>query len=165
MKSGKEETIDTDAGIVAAARKFRDRRALRTVIDVGTGSGCIGITLKLALPDIHVIATDISRDALNVAEKNAKRLGAEISFRSGSLLAPLADLTEPFLVVSNPPYIPQSRKLDADVAEFEPASALYGGPNGDETIRTLMDQCAKHPHCAGIALECEKNQLFEPGKG
>jgi release factor glutamine methyltransferase len=109
------------------------------VVDVGTGSGCLAITLALERPDADVAATDTSADALEVARCNARRLGADrVRFEaaSGAGGTPAADL-----IVANPPYIPLTARgeLPLEVAAYEPASALFGGLDGLEGLRLVID--------------------------
>ena len=107
----------------------RRERNARRILDVGTGSGCIAITLALELPTAAVSAIDLSTDALAVARHNAERLGAQVDFRQGDALGPFRTLfDEPFdVVVSNPPYVPESDRLTMhrNVLEHEPALALF----------------------------------------
>lgn len=107
------------------------------VLDVGTGSGCVAISIALELPDAEVVAVDASASALGVARRNAERLAAaNVTFREGDGFGPVA--AERFdLVVSNPPYIPSGdiAGLDRDVRDFEPRLALDGGPDGLDVIR------------------------------
>lgn len=116
--------------------------AHRRVVDVGTGSGCLAVTLALELPaHVQVTATDISAAALNVARRNAARHHADrVHFVETDLLAGLEPGFD--LVVSNPPYVPMRVRaaLSPDVREFEPSEALFGGDDGLELIRTLLDQ-------------------------
>lgn len=128
------------------------------IIDVGTGTGCVAITLALEYRGpaaLEVIATDTSDEALAVARDNARRLGAAaVEFRSGSLLANVAG---PFdLVVSNPPYVPARARdtLQPDVVRFEPAVALFGGDDGLEVIRQLIP-AARHTLAPNGALMME----------
>lgn len=99
------------------------------VIDVCTGSGCVALALLSARPGLRVIATDVSAAALAVAADNARRLGfaERLTLLEGDLLSPCADVRGARLIVGNPPYVvPGSPLLDAGVAGFEPAVALYG---------------------------------------
>lgn len=113
------------------------------IIDVGTGSGCIGITLALELPQTRVTITDISFDALRIAHLNAARLGANV----GIVCMDLLDAScGPFdLIVSNPPYIPlgDAQGLQREVRDHEPAVALFAGEDGLAGIRRLIPE-AEH---------------------
>lgn len=108
----------------------RDERRARTLLDVGTGSGCIAISLALELPAAEVSAVDISTDALTVAHLNAERLGAKVDFRQADALGGLEQAFAPEqfdLIVSNPPYIPASdlKTMQTHVTEHEPHLALF----------------------------------------
>lgn len=151
--------IDTD--IVAWTQQWDDLHDVRTLVDIGTGSGCIAITLACELPDFRVFAGDISPEALAVAEANARHNAVQtrVTFRQGSLLAPFADLTEPFIVVSNPPYIPRGRPLMRDVVDYEPHVALFGGPEGQEIVSELTAQARAHPYCRAFFIECHRAQM------
>jgi release factor glutamine methyltransferase len=112
------------------------------LVDVGTGSGCIAVTLACELPDARVTAVDVSAAALNVARQNAERLGAagRITFHEGSLLEPLPAPVD--AIVANLPYIADDEwtSLDVGVKWYEPAGALRGGPDGLDVIRELLPQ-------------------------
>lgn len=101
--------------------------------DVCTGSGCLGIAIKKRIPDLHVVLSDISAPALNMAQRNAEANGVAVDFKQGDLLEPFKGQTCDFLV-SNPPYISQNEflNLEAEVKNFEPAEALIGGKTGVE---------------------------------
>jgi release factor glutamine methyltransferase len=113
----------------------------RSILDVGTGSGSIAVTLALEAK-ARVIASDISSAALRVAAENARRLGAEVRFVGGDLASPFADASFD-LVVSNPPYIPADESLPREVREHEPGIALYGGADGLEIYRRLIPEAAR----------------------
>ena len=103
------------------------------ILDIGTGSGCIAITLAQELPDAKVTAWDISDDALRIAADNAKSLGANVTFEhrdilEKSLTSHLSPLTPQFdLIVSNPPYICEKERsaMERNVLDYEPGSALF----------------------------------------
>lgn len=113
------------------------------VLDIGTGSGIIAITMKLERPALHVTATDISKEALAVAQENARRLGAEITWVHGDLLEPFLKSDQGFdIILSNPPYIGTREKeqLSTVVKDHEPASALFAGEDGLDLYRRLAEQ-------------------------
>src|SRR5690606_30789907 len=102
------------------------------IVDAGTGSGCLAVTLAFEWPGARVAATELSEDALAVARTNAARLGmgARVDFRHGS---GLADIPPPLdLVVANPPYVADhfSEALAPEVGAHEPSVALFGGRDG-----------------------------------
>jgi len=117
------------------------------IADVGTGSGCIAISLALERPEGRYLATDISAAALTLAQENAARHGvsARIRFMACDLLSaasPETTLAGLDVVVSNPPYVRTADrvKLGRNVRDFEPCAALDGGPDGLAVIRRLMAQ-------------------------
>ncbi|MCR2821360.1 peptide chain release factor N(5)-glutamine methyltransferase [Lederbergia panacisoli] len=113
-------------------------------VDIGTGSGAIAITMKLERPSLEVSASDISEEALKIAQKNADGLGAEIDYRYGNLLEPY--LNEKWdIVLSNPPYIPNEEKhiLSEVVREHEPHHALFGGIDGLDFYRRFASDLPK----------------------
>lgn len=110
-------------------RILRDEPSARTILDVGTGSGCIAATLALELPAARVTAVDRSDGALEVAAENCRRLGADVVLRNVDALVGLEEAFDgPFdLIVSNPPYIPESDRpaMRRNVVDYEPAEALF----------------------------------------
>jgi release factor glutamine methyltransferase len=113
------------------------------VADVGTGSGCIAVTLALELERSRVTAVDVSARALEYARANAARLGAEVELLEGDGCAPLAGRGPFDLVVSNPPYVdPAGRPaLAPEVREHEPAEALFAPPGDpDHWVRRLVEE-------------------------
>jgi release factor glutamine methyltransferase len=121
-------------------KKAVSRMPLAKIADIGTGSGCIAVALAKYLPESFIYAIDSSEKALEVAEANAKKHDVldRIKFLKGHLLEPLKEKVD--LIISNPPYIPTSDipSLMPDVRDFEPISALDGGPDGLQYIRELI---------------------------
>ena len=113
-----------------------------SIVDVGTGSGCIAVTLARKLPGATVYAVDASPEALEVARANAARHGVEksIRFLQGDLLELLPDSLRPEVIVSNPPYIATGElaTLPREVRDFEPVRALVAGEDGLEVIHRLV---------------------------
>jgi release factor glutamine methyltransferase len=138
---------------------------IERLLDVGTGSGCIAVSLAVLLPELKAHATDVSADALEVARQNARRHGVlpRIHFYEGAFFQPLPDsLRASFqVIVSNPPYIPDYEYplLQKNVREYEPAAALRGGPNGLDPFRAIVGE-APAWLCGGglIALEIGEGQ-------
>ena len=110
-----------------------------TILDIGTGSGCIAVSLKNMFTKAAVTATDISETALVVARRNAEKHGAAVEFLAGSLFAPVAGRSFD-LIVSNPPYIPSAdiESLDQEVRDYDPRTALDGGKDGLDVYRALI---------------------------
>ena len=108
------------------------------VIDVGTGSGAIALALKDERPDLRVVGTDASADALAVARANAVRLGLEIELVHADLLARVPGPID--AVVSNPPYVEDGARLAPEIAAHEPALALRAGPDGLDVIGRLLPE-------------------------
>ncbi|MBP9774184.1 MAG: peptide chain release factor N(5)-glutamine methyltransferase [Candidatus Peribacteraceae bacterium] len=149
-----------DEGIEAIAIAFQPENKVTTIVDIGTGSGCIAIILAKMHPHMKLIATDISPNALTIAKKNAEEyaLQQSIQFLLGKNVEPVMHLTQPFLIVSNPPYIPSTIKLESTVADFEPHEALFAGEDGLSVLRELVMAAKTHPQCVGIVLECRADQ-------
>lgn len=125
-------------------------------VDVGTGSGCIPVASCKHHPSARFIAIDLSPEAAKVAKRNVERhkLADRIEVRCGNLLEPLEDHEKPLFILSNPPYIPSSdvRQLEPEVRDFEPVSALDGGPDGLDLVRQLVDQAARVLQPSGYLL-------------
>ena len=124
------------------------------VLDVGTGSGCLAVTLACEWPAATISATDTSRAALDVALRNARRHGVDqrITWRETALCGDLADALD--LIVANPPYVPESDResLSRDVRDYEPHEALFGGPDGLDVIRTLLPAAANALRRGGLLI-------------
>lgn len=116
-----------------------------TVIDVGTGSGALAITAKLQLPHTSVIGIDVDPQCVAVAAHNAKLLAADITFKVGNLLEPLATgYVAPLVLLCNLPYVPDSFTINP-AAMREPRLAIFGGSDGLDIYRQLFAQLAALP--------------------
>jgi release factor glutamine methyltransferase len=115
------------------------------VLDVGTGSGCLAISIAHERPGATVAATDISNAALVVARRNARRHGVEqrVAFVHTDLMAGVGGRAD--LIVSNPPYVPDqtAATLPADVVQYEPRAALFGGADGLAVIHRLFSDAVE----------------------
>jgi release factor glutamine methyltransferase len=125
---------DTELLVETALDLLRGHRAAR-VLELGTGSGCIALALALERPDLHVVASDRSVPALQVARENGRRLGVALSLVAGDWYAPIQGRFD--LIISNPPYIAAD---DAHLAElgFEPRTALTDGGDGLAALRAVV---------------------------
>jgi release factor glutamine methyltransferase len=124
------------------------------VADIGTGSGCIAVTVAVERPYVEVIATDISQDALRVARQNAGRHGVadRIAFREAAYLT---GSTEKFdFILANPPYVTEReyQNLAPEVREYEPAMALVSGEDGFRDIRQIVDLATAYLAPGGTLL-------------
>lgn len=126
------------------------------LVDVGTGSGILGITAKLELPELDVTLLDISSHALKVAEKNAKKLGANVTTIQSDLLA-----AYPFIatfIVANLPYVDPTWERSPET-NYEPAEALFAKDNGLFLINKLINQAASRLQNNGtLLLEADPRQ-------
>ena len=114
------------------------------VVDVGTGSGAIGVTLAVEEPNMEVTVTELSEAALEVAKQNANQLGANVTFYQGDMLQPLIERGLKFdILVSNPPYIPLTEEVDPFVKDNEPHLALFGGEDGLKFYRQILRDAHK----------------------
>ncbi len=127
-------------------------RSSSTIVDIGTGSGCIACTLALELPDASVSASDVSPEAVQTARRNAHALGASVNF---VCLESLDAWSGPFdAVVSNPPYVRSDEHggLQREVRDFEPGIALVGDPNPFSLYRHLCSQALERLVEGGILV-------------
>ncbi len=137
-----------------------------TVVDVGTGSGCLAVTLARAVPNATIVATDLSALALKTAKRNAlrHRVDESISWLEGDLLAPVSDVCRQRTVtaiMANPPYIRESEwsGLQPEVGRYEPRMALVAGPRGTEIHERLLDEAIPYLAPGGyLAMEIGQGQ-------
>ncbi len=147
------------------------------VVDVGTGSGCLAITAKLELPDVEVVATDISAQALQVAQKNATALGAQVTFLQNDLLQPSEQILKvtangdrlmanghrstvngqwsmangKWLILANLPYVPQNYPVN-EPTTYEPDIALFSGVDGLDHYRIFFAQARALPNPPAVII-------------
>lgn len=112
------------------------------VCDIGTGSGAIALTLALEEKNMSVVASDISFDALEVANANNLKHNANVKFLQGDMVEPLYGMKFD-IIVSNPPYIPVSEEVDSLVKDNEPNIALFGGNDGLKFYRIIVENLPK----------------------
>jgi release factor glutamine methyltransferase len=126
------------------------------ILDVGTGSGCIAVSMAVNLPGVYITATDISPAALAIARQNAEKHGVadRIQFIECDLFPPEnhSPFTNYHLLLSNPPYIPTATMKTLEIYGKEPTLALDGGPDGVETIRRLLEQATGRVNPHGMML-------------
>jgi release factor glutamine methyltransferase len=115
-----------------------------SVVEVGTGSGAVALALKDERPDLTVVATDVDPAALDVARENGRRLGLDVEFVLGDLLGGVDGEFDALL--ANLPYVPEGCGLEPEIESYEPAVALFSGPDGLDLMRRLI------PMTAGVAL-------------
>lgn len=148
---------EADTGITILTRPLLQEKP-RVILDIGTGSGIIAITLALEGRTERIIGIDTSAPALVVAKENALRHNVQnIEFAEADGVEYVRSMTEPFFVVSNPPYIPVTAAISTG-ATYEPKAALFAGKNGLDVLVPLAIAAAKHPLCCGIALELRTDQ-------
>jgi len=128
-----------------------DSQKIKSLWDVCCGSGAIGLALKKKFPQVEVSLSDISKEALDVARRNAQKNSLNVNLLQGDLFAPFTD-QKADLIVCNPPYISESEylKLDPSVRHFEPKRALVGGEDGLEFYRSLATEAGGYLRPGGV---------------
>lgn len=149
-----ETELLVELGLSEARRLAQLAPAGLAIADVGTGSGCVAISLAVHLPAARVYATDASAQALAVAGENCRRHGVagQVILLPGDLLAPLPELVH--IIVANLPYIPHAEleSLPPEIRLYEPRAALDGGQDGLEAIRRLLAEAPAHLLSGGAVL-------------
>ncbi|WP_318506790.1 peptide chain release factor N(5)-glutamine methyltransferase [Bacillus sp. T3] len=137
------ETEELVYGMLERMRDLFGKNGEVSVVDIGTGSGAIAVTLKLERPELMVTASDLAEASLEVARRNAATLGADVEFVHGDLLQPFIAEGRKFdVVISNPPYIPVGdiAEMSDIVTEHEPHRALFAGEDGLDLYRRFMEE-------------------------
>ena len=141
--------------VLESALRLANQISAKRVVDVGTGTGILGVTLALET-HLEVTATDISMEALAVAKQNAQSHGASLTFACGGLLAPVSGPLD--MVVSNPPYVdPDDETTLQRELSFEPRIALFAPDHGMELATRLLKQGIER-NARGLALEIGAGQ-------
>jgi release factor glutamine methyltransferase len=150
---------ETELLVEAVLREVPPQGAAR-LLDVGTGSGCIAVTLAAERPEATVVATDIDAGCCALARTNAGRLAARVDIRQGDLFAPVESEAPFDVVVSNPPYVrtDELAGLQPEV-QREPRLALDGGPQGTSVLSRVVESAFAHLVPGGLlALEIGEQQ-------
>ena len=156
---------ETEVLIDKAVKWLQDHPGRRTCLDLGTGSGCIAVTLAVKIPDLKVLATDRSYPAILVARKNAQnhKTGERINFLAADLLAGFQTTVD--LLVANLPYIPTEKLKTLRVYDTEPRLALDGGADGLASIRGVLEKAPGIMNSGGlILLEIDESKGDEAQK-
>lgn len=155
-----ETELLVDLGRVAVAR-WRSARIEPTVIDVGTGCGAVAVSLA-AEAKVSVLATDVSFEALSLARENATQLApGRVRFAQASLLDGVRGPLH--VVLANLPYVPSERRLPADVADYEPSIAIFGGKRGTELIERFLPAARELLAPGGeVAVELDEEEQAAP---
>ena len=150
------EVIITLLKEYAAQTKLDLHKTTERLVDIGTGSGCLGITAKRELPELDVTLIDVSRHALTVAETNAKRLEAEVTILRSNLLAEYPFIAD--YILANLPYVDESWQRSPET-NHEPALALFADDDGLALINRLIDQAPAYLQSGGLLfLEADPRQ-------
>jgi release factor glutamine methyltransferase len=147
---------DTEVLVTEAVKRGS---SARSILDIGSGSGCVAIALAKALSGAEICSVDVSGEALEVARGNAERNGVTVEFSQGSLFEPFPGRSFD-MILSNPPYIPAAdiETLQQEVRGFEPLGALDGGADGLDFYRSITAAAPGHLTQGGWLL-------FEVGAG
>ena len=137
------ETEELVANVLADYDEYFTNQKV-TLIDVGTGSGAIAISLAKEESNLNVFASDISEEAIAVAKENATTIEAIVEFLCGDMLQPFIEKgIKVDILVSNPPYIPSEEVMEKSVVDFEPHVALFGGSDGLKFYRMIFENAHK----------------------
>ena len=124
----RQETEELAVGTLKMIIKMFGRDPNIKIVDIGTGSGILGIYLKEYFPNSEVICTDISEKCIKISQINAKNHNVEIDYRVGNMLEPIIKEKNISVIVSNPPYIGEEKTVDSQTLKYEPHLALFAKP-------------------------------------
>ncbi len=156
---------ETEGLVEKALKWLQDHPGRRTCLDLGTGSGCIAVTLAAKIPDLKLLATDRSYPAILVARKNAQnhKIDARINFLASDLLTGFQTTVD--LLIANLPYIPTEKLKSLRVYNTEPRLALDGGADGLSSIREVLEKAPGIMNPRGlILLEIDESKGHESQK-
>ncbi len=156
---------ETEGLVEKALKWFEDHPGRRTCLDLGTGSGCIAVTLASKIPDLKLLATDSSYPAILVARKNAQnhKIDERINFLAADLLTGFQTTVD--LLIANLPYIPTEKLKTLRVYNTEPRLALDGGADGLASIRVVLEKAPSIMNPGGlILLEIDESKGNEAQK-
>ena len=156
---------ETEVLVEKAVKWLQEHPDRRTCLDLGTGSGCIAVTLAAKIPDLNILATDLSYPATLVARKNAQdhKTGGRINFLTADLLTGFQTTVD--LLITNLPYIPTEKLKTLSVYNTEPHLALDGGADGLSSIREVLENAPGIMNPGGlILLEIDESKGDESQK-
>lgn len=154
----RQETEQLAMGTLVYIKKYFSNKKMLTIVDVGTGSGVLAIYLKENFSDANVIATDISKNAIEIAEKNAKLHKVSIDFRLGNMLDMVDEKID--VIISNPPYICSIDTVDEQTLKYEPHLALFANPP-TKFYEEILNNICKMKNEFLIALEIGEDMKDE----
>lgn len=142
---------DETAILVEKALEIINKNNYKTLLDIGTGSGAIAVTIKKNAPDIIVTASDISENALSLAKENAENNDVDVTLIKSDLFENIDGKFD--VILSNPPYIPTKdiEKLEKELS-FEPQNALDGGADGLDFYRDIILEAKEHLNKKGLLM-------------
>lgn len=159
----RQETEESVHWVLETCKQYPE---IRSILDIGTGSGCIPVSIKKRKPDLEVHALDVSTAALEVAQENAQTLGAQVHFYEVNILDKKAwkQLPKFDLIVSNPPYVTEDERriLPKNVVDFEPHLALFAGGNDAQRFVKKIAEFGKTHLNPGGWLFLETNEFYVP---
>ena len=156
---------ETEEIVDCVLKKYKDTKQNLNVLDIGTGSGCIALALSMHLPQATITALDLSKDALGIAQKNAKAHNVNIDFVEANWIVEYREFAnrEYDIIVSNPPYISKTEKdrMGKSVLKFEPDIALYGDEDGMIFYQAIAACIALMDKKPAVFLELNEYKALE----